>query len=195
MAGVPNGLDPRGVKIAQRGKNWGAEDQKRYDAWAAQQNTAGPSEEIEELILGPGYDGWGEDLYDDKRITWWSPKGKDHFDDAMNKLERQLGIRTTQVRNKRNADIVCNFNDELINGRWAGICRFKKREDGTKYQEIEVAEGRWWSQSTVVHEIGHALGMDHPDDHSRDDTIMSYGAPGDLPWFTSLDKQVLAYLY
>ena len=36
-SGVPDGLDPEGVKIAlEGGKHWGATDQARYDAWAAQ---------------------------------------------------------------------------------------------------------------------------------------------------------------
>jgi len=37
-SGVPDGLDPEGVRVAlEGGKRWGATDQARYDAWAAQQ--------------------------------------------------------------------------------------------------------------------------------------------------------------
>ena len=147
---------------------------------------------IKELVSG--YEGWGPDLYDDGIITYKAPR-KSAFHKAFRKLEKTLGIDTQRVRQKKNADIICNWSDDLINGKYAGVCRYKRDGTGREYNEIEVAEGRWWSQSTVVHEIGHALGMAHPEDHSRTDTIMSYGAPGNLPWFTKLDRKVLDYLY
>lgn len=147
------------------------------------------NKKIQELILG--YEGWGPDLYDDGIITYKAP-AKSDFTEAFKKLERTLGIDTQRVRKRGKADIICNWGNT---GDYAGVCHFNRTKRGRKYSTIVVDEGNWYTQSTVVHEIGHALGMDHPDDHNRTDTIMSFGAPGDLPWFTSLDRQVLDYLY
>jgi hypothetical protein len=150
------------------------------------------NKKIKELVSG--YEGWGPDLYDDGVITYKAP-AKSDFVKAFRKLERQLGIDTERVKKRGKADIICNYSDDLIDGKYAGLCSYRRDKRGREYNVLEVVEDRWYSQSTVVHEIGHALGMDHPADHSRTDTIMSYGAPGDLPWFTRLDRQVLRYLY
>ena len=147
------------------------------------------------MILHGDGDGWGPDYYDDGIITYTAPKRSDYHK-AFKRLERELGIDTKRVKKERKADIICEYGylDE-----YAGLTEFvwnKYRKGKWKRQtELTVEPGKWYSQSTVVHEIGHALGLDHPVDHTRTDTIMSYGAPGDLPWFTSLDLYYLDILY
>ena len=136
--------------------------------------------------------GWGPDLYDDGVITYKAPKG--FYRRAFRKIDRKLGIETRRVRREEKADIICKYKDILP--PYAGW-HFRRYdfEQEREFSQIEVKEGKWYTNPTIIHEIGHALGLGHPEDHSRTDTVMSYGASNYLTWFTKLDRKVLDYLY
>ena len=150
-------------------------------------------DDIQELIKYHR-EGYGPDFYRDGVITYKARKNS-HFHDAFKRLEDELGINVKRVKQRRKADIICKYQDEIWGGYAAGLSSDRRRKNGSKYTKLIVVRDQWFTQSTVVHELGHALGLGHPDDHDRTDTVMSYGRSRDVDWFTRLDQEALAHLY
>ena len=112
-------------------------------------------------------------MLDDGVITWFAKKEEPLAVAAFNQFERRCDVDVRRVRRRRNADIRIVRRNELIDGYSAGRANWSKAT-GFRWK-IEVLQGYKRYETAVVHEIGHALGLDHPVDHAANTkTMMSY---------------------
>ena len=82
-SGVPSGLDPTGVKIAlQGGSSWGANDQKRYDAYMRNKGSARNSYGINASGIPDGLDAAGVKAAL-QGGTSWGPNDQKRYDEYM----------------------------------------------------------------------------------------------------------------
>ena len=111
-------------------------------------------------------------LMSDGVIKWHAVGEEAILSDAMSLLEERCDLNFKRVNRRRRAEIRVVRQNGLIEGRSAGRAEWGHH---TKFKwKLRVVNDPRYT-STVVHELGHALGLAHPDHHGENrKTMMSY---------------------
>ena len=128
-----------------------------------------------ESIIAEWYEIASLSMLNDGEITWWAKREEPLAVMAFNSFEHKCDVDVRRVTKRRNADIKIlrrkNFIDGYASGRasWGVSTGYKWKIEVVK--EIEGYE----TETAIIHEIGHALGLHHPEvHHLNTDTMMSY---------------------
>lgn len=163
--------------------------------------------------------------YNEKYITSSNATQKAAFLDSMDVLNYLTGIKFQEISSTKDANIlIFNYNAQEDDGDWTGLTTLSQLEnqqfvmlDNSNSDNDKPVFGTD-AYSTVFHEMGHALGLNHPFDTEGTNlavlpqfidnaawSIMSYTDPtkeGNESWYVSgdqyyspLDIITLGYLY
>jgi len=102
-------------------------------------------------------------LLDDGIIYYKAPKGR--YRKQFKKLERKLGIDFERVKNSRDAEIHCTYEELPY---YAGVCQ--RFSTGKFYIRTDP---EYKNTHVEAHEIGHALGLAH---NESDRSVLSHDA-------------------
>jgi len=128
-------------------------------------------------------------MYDDEVIRWYSDD-KDTRK-ACRHIEEVTGINFKRTRDIDKAEIISERGNPG-NRLWTGVAKWSSDDPVWR---ITVRKNKKY-QSTVLHELAHALGMDHPENHWKDrDTIMSYKRDKTITKLFPKDIDILTGLY
>lgn len=127
-------------------------------------------------------------------VVYWQSKGKAKFiQKVFNKLEEDIGVDFERVKRPKRAEIMFKKVKKFDNPDLLGSAHWTPEDPRWK---ITIATKFKNRRSTVVHEIGHALGLGHPEDHAIEtDTIMSYNRDRKSRYFYPKDIDYLTGLY
>ena len=137
-------------------------------------------------------------MMDDGTIYWYQKGKANYLQKVCDRLELDTGLNFERTDIRSEAEIISKrrrrFDPELNLGPFTrGYAQYR----GTEQRwHVVVKRGVPNIRSTIVHELGHALGLDHPQDHSEEtDTIMSYNRDRSSRYFYPKDIDYLTGLY
>lgn len=128
-------------------------------------------------------------MYEDEVIKWY---GNDRFSRrATRHIEKRTGINFEKTRDITEAEIISK-RGYPGQPTWSGVSKWSSDDPVWR---IKVRRGKAY-MSTMLHEFCHALGMDHPENHSTTtDTIMSYNRDRTRNRLFPKDIDILTGLY
>tara|TARA_Y100000401_G_C8320099_1_gene224771 strand:- start:766 stop:1368 length:603 start_codon:yes stop_codon:yes gene_type:complete len=133
-------------------------------------------------------------MYDDEVITWWANKKSTYFPKVVDELEKDLGINFERVDLKRDAEIR-HKRVKKINGYFSTTLGQAQWHPSDRIWKLKTRQGEEYN-STVIHELGHALGLGHPQDHqATTNTVMSYGRDRTIQRFFYRDLDIFNNIY
>ena len=135
-------------------------------------------------------------MMDDGVITWYKRKNGRFLQGVFNRLEIDTGLNFKRVYDKSEAEIINKRTRQWKDPSWSNYRGVANWKADTRQWTLTTLRPIKHARSTMVHELGHALGLSHPEDHLQErDTIMSYFRDKSNRYFYKKDLDTLTGLY
>ena len=140
----------------------------------------------------------------------------DFINEVLTELDDILGLNFNYVNNKKEANLTILQHYEPVEGYgYGGTVSFMQTDEIMDYELVittsteEPLSSNWW-KNMILHELAHALHLEHPFDNedndiygdeiypTKDYTVMAYGEPLNgihLGWYHPIDIQALKTIW
>jgi len=135
-------------------------------------------------------------MMDDGVITWYKKKNGKFLQGVFDQLEIDTGLNFERVTDKAEAEIINKRTRKWKDPSWTNYRGIAQWTPDNRQWTLTTLRPVKYARSTMVHELGHALGLSHPEDHWKErDTIMSYYRDKTNRYFYKKDLDTLTGLY